>query len=99
MVTLIAEHWGDAEAAKKGMEAFKKNSASLKNTKGLISRLVLRSQVDPYKFTTVTTFATQEAHEAFIKGVANRNAQRVKEGVPPLFRGEKLEGYEVLISD
>ena len=98
MVTLIAEHWGDAAAMEEGIEAFKKNSERLRETKGLVSRSVLRSQVDPYKITTVTTFATQEDYEAFVKGVEERNAQRARDGVPALFRGEKLEGYEVLIS-
>lgn len=99
MITLIAEHWGDKNSIDKGMEAFKNNSAKLKKTKGFVSRIVIKSLVDPYKYTTVTTFASKEAYDDFIKGVHERNAQRAKEGTPPLFRGEKLEGYEVLLSD
>ena len=99
VITLIAEHWGDPTAVEKGMEAFKRNSEKLKNTKGFVSRSVLRSQVDSLKFTTVTTFATTEAYEEFMKGVHERTAQRAREGTPSLFRGEKLEAYEVLLSD
>ncbi len=99
MITLIAEHWGDKESVARGMEAFKNNSAKLKQTKGFVSRQVIRSLIDPYKYTTITTFSTKEAYEEFMKGVRERGAQRVKDGVPPVFRGEKLEGHEVLLSD
>ena len=98
MITLIAEHWGDAGSIDRGMEAFKKNSENLKATKGLVSRMVLKSDVDPYKITTVTTFASREDYEAFVNSVNERNAERAREGRPPLFKGEKLEGYEVLAS-
>ena len=99
MITLIAEHWGDKDSVEKGMEAFRNNSAKLKKTKGFISRQVIRSLIDPYKYTTVTTFSSKEAYEEFMKGVRERGAQRAKEGIPPLFRGERLEGHEVLLSD
>ena len=55
-----------------------------------------KSEIDPYKITTVTTFADRSSYENFVKGVEQRNAQRAKDGAPSLFRGEKLEGYEVL---
>lgn len=99
MITLIAEHWGDPSVVEKGMEAFRRNSEKLKGTKGFVSRSVLRSQVDPNKFTTVTTFATAEAYDEFMRGVHERGAQRAREGTPPLFKGEKLEAYQVLLSD
>lgn len=99
MITLIAEHWGDPSVVEKGLEAFRRNSEKLKGTKGFVSRSVLRSQVDPYKYTTVTTFATGEAYEEFMRGLHERVAQRAREGTPPLFKGEKLEAYEVLLSD
>ena len=96
MITLIAEHWSDPDGIERGTDAIKNNTQNLKNTKGLISRMVLKSEIDPYKITTVTTFADRESYENFVKGVEQRNAQRAKDGVQSLFRGEKLEGYEVL---
>ena len=99
MITLIAEHWGDASVIEKGMEAFRRNSERLKGTEGFISRSVLRSRVDPYKLTTVTTFATVEAYNEFMRGLHERVTHRAREGTPPLFQGEKLESYEVLLSD
>ena len=99
MITLIAEHWGDPSVVEKGMEAFRRNSDKLKTTKGFVSRSVLRSQIDPYKYTTVTTFATAEAYQEFMKALHERVTQRAREGTPPLFKGEKLEAYEVLLSD
>jgi heme-degrading monooxygenase HmoA len=99
VITLIAEHWGDPSVVEKGMEAFRRNSEKLKATKGFVSRSVLRSQVDPYKYTTVTTFATAEAYQNFMKSLHERVAQRAREGTPSLFKGEKLESYEVLLSD
>ena len=99
MITLIAEHWGDPTVVEKGMEAFRRNSEKLKGTKGFVSRSVLRSKVDPYKYTTVTTFASAEAYDEFMQALHERVTQRAREGTPPLFKGEKLEAYEVLLSD
>jgi heme-degrading monooxygenase HmoA len=99
VITLIAEHWGDPSVVEKGLDAFRRNSEKLKGNRGFVSRSVLRSQVDPYKFTTVTTFATVEAYDEFIRGLHERVTQRAREGTPPLFKGEKLEAYEVLLSD
>jgi heme-degrading monooxygenase HmoA len=99
VITLIAEHWGDPSVVEKGIEVFRRNSERLKGTKGFVSRSVLRSQVDPYKFTTVTTFATLEAYKEFMRDLEERVTQRAREGTPPLFKGEKLEAYEVLLSD
>jgi heme-degrading monooxygenase HmoA len=99
VITLIAEHWGDPMVVEKGMEAFRRNSEKLKGTKGFVSRSVLRSRVDPYKYTTVTTFASAEAYDEFMRALHERVTQRAREGTPPLFKGEKLEAYEVLLSD
>jgi len=98
LITLIAEHWSDPNGIGKGTEAIKNNTQNLKNIKGLISRIVLKSEIDPYKITTVTTFADKSSYENFVNGVEQRNAKRAKDGVPSLFRGEKLEGYEVLVN-
>ncbi len=97
MVTLIAEHWATPESVERGMEAFNRNTEQLRNTKGFVSRQVLRSRTDPYKYTTVTTFETLEDYETFMKGIEQRRAQR-DPNAPKLFLGEKLEGYDILTS-
>ncbi len=97
MVTLVAEHWGTPESAEKGIEAFKSNTEKLKNNKGFVSRQVLRSRTDPYKYTTVTTFETLEDYESFMSGIMQRRSQRDPKA-PTVFIGEKLEGYDVVAS-
>ena len=57
----------DPSVVEKGLEAFRRNSERLKGTEGFVSRSVLRSRVDPYKLTTVTTFATVEAYNEFMR--------------------------------
>lgn len=99
MITLIAEQWGDPSVVEKGREVFRQNSERLKRAEGFVSRSVLRSRLDPYKLTTLTTFATVEAYHEFMRGLHERVTHRAREGTPPLFQGEKLEAYEVLLSD
>ena len=63
MITLIAEHWvNDGQASKKDL-IFKEVSASAKKAPGFVSRFILSSQKDSTKFTSVTTWESQEAFD------------------------------------
>lgn len=93
MVTLVAEHWIKPESMERVMKIFRDNTE-----KGdFVSRLVLKSMDDPSKITTVTTWETEGEYKKFLDDLAKIYAQR-DPNAPKSMLGEKLEGYEVVLS-
>lgn len=97
MVTLVAEHWVEAKSVDQAIEVFRQYTERLKQGKDLVSRLVLRSMSDPTKITTITTWKTAEAYQEFMAQLEKARAQQ-DPNAARVMMGEKLEGYEVLIS-
>jgi heme-degrading monooxygenase HmoA len=93
MITLIADHWVKPDFMDGAMKAFEDNT-----DKGThVHRLVLRSQDDPSKITTVTTWETQEEYQKFMDRLKEIYAKQDPDA-PKAMNGERLEGFEVLIS-
>ena len=99
MVTLVAEHWFKADIMDEALGVFLANEATLKEAGGLVSRLVLTSQEDPTKITTVTTWENQEGYDRFITELAKRQANRdpnsLSYKLDQNMIGEKRESYVV----
>ncbi|MFQ5872227.1 MAG: antibiotic biosynthesis monooxygenase family protein [Dehalococcoidia bacterium] len=97
MITLVAEHWITPEFMDGAMKVFRDNTEKPKEGGGFVSRLVLKSLSDPSKITTVTTWKTEEEYQKFMAALEKGRAQQ-DPNAPKAMLGEKLEGYQVIIS-
>ena len=63
MVTVVAEHWLNAGQADTMKRIFMEVSESARKAPGFVSRVILSSQKDSTKFTTITSWESQEAFD------------------------------------
>jgi len=95
MITLIAEHWIRPEFLDQTMEVFTENSEKLMARGDLVSRLVLRSQSEPTKITTVSTWKSAQGYQQFMDDLEKKRAACAPD-TPEVMADERLEGYEVV---
>ncbi len=91
MITMVVDHWVIPERLEEAKKVFKTNSDAMRKADGCVSRHVLISQKDPLKYTTVTSWASQEALGAWRQS-PNR-PQFDPEHIKTLLSGEEIEFY------
>ncbi len=65
MITIVAEHWVNPGQMDKVNRIFKEVSEGAKEAPGFVSRHIMASQKDSTKFTTVTSWESQEALDKY----------------------------------